>query len=198
MADQLATPSDLASVLQSDIDTSTANVLINASTAVVQEAAGGQRIVQVVGDTATIVGTTESVLWLPQLPVTTMTTVTLDGTTLTAGSGTNGTTYKLFGRSRLWRSAGWQTYLYAPSAVGLVYTHGYAAGSQDLELARSAVLSLSSAAYANPSGAVSEEIDDYKVAYERASAAMDAAPHLAMALRRKYGRPAGLVRIGGS
>lgn len=201
MADLLASTSDLASALQidvADLNTASATIALAAATAVVQEAAGGQRIVQVVGDTATIVGTTESVLWLPQRPATTITTVTYDGTVLTAGTGTTATTYKVVGVSRLWRSLGWQAALYQPSSVVVVYTHGYAAGSQDLELGKSFCLSLAKEAYSNPSGAASEAIDDYRVAYERAAAAMEASPYMGRALMRKYGRTAGLVRAGAS
>ena len=193
MADQLATPEQLASALQQNLDASTANLWLNAATAVVQEAAGGQRILQVAGDTAELMGTTESWLALPQTPVTAVTSVTLDGDTVTAGTTTG--TYRKRG-ARLWRDSGWSADIYAPSAVVVVYTHGYAIGAQELELARSAVLGLSKAAYVNPSGAKSEAIDDYRVAYEAVAAALEASPNLKAALRRKYGRRAGLVRIG--
>jgi hypothetical protein len=195
MADQLATPEQLASALQQDLDTSTANLWLNAATAVVQEAAG-QRIIQVVADTATLLGNTDSWLDLPQIPVTAVISVTVDGTALTAvaaGGSTAG--YRRYS-SRLWRGDGWQTYVGEPSTVVVVNTHGYAAGAQELELARSAVLGLSKVAYVNPSGAKSEAIDDYRVAYEAIAAALEASPNLKAALRRQYGRRAGLVRIG--
>ena len=155
---------------------------------------GGQRIVEVVGDTATLVGTTDSWLDLPQRPVSAVTSVTLDGSAVAEGTTTG--TYRRFG-SRLWRDCGWATCYTEPSTVVVVYTHGYATGSQELQLARSAVLSLARGAYSNPTGISREAIDDYSVAYEVASAAMDASPHLKAALRRQYGRRAGLVRIGG-
>lgn len=215
MADQLATPSDLASLLQQDVDTSTATLLIEAATAIVQQACGGQRLVQVLGDTLTVSAVADSWLPLPQLPVTAVSSVSLDGTTLTAN-----TDYKLFG-NRLWRKQGWQAnygwpwelqgigspwYSYAPpsltwpfqepSSVVVTYDHGYAAGSQDLQLARTAVLSLAATAYSNPSGATSESIDDYHVGYDAAIARMQLSPHMHALLAKKYGRRAGLVRIG--
>lgn len=197
MADQLATPEQLASALQQDLDTATANVWVNAATAVVQEAAGGQRILQVTGDVITLTGTTDSWLPLPQLPVTAVTAVLLDGDALTVGApGSGGLTYRRRG-SRLWRGSGWQQYRGEPSEITVTYTHGYAPGAQGLELARSAVLGLARAAYANASGATREQSDDYQVAYERASVAMEANPYLRRALRRQYGQRAGLVRIGG-
>lgn len=210
MADQLATPEDLASALQQDLDLATATLLVECATAVVQEAAG-QRIVQVVDDQLTIMGTSDSWLDLPQIPVTAVSAVTLDGSDVSD--------WKLIG-NRLWRSCGWQTNLgqswwppspdrgFAyynnrvpePSVVALTVTHGYATGAQELQLARSAVLSLATKVYSNPSGLISESIDDYSASFASSvaamSAAMDASPYLKQALRRQYGRRGGLVRIG--
>lgn len=212
MADQLATPSDLASYLKQDLDLSTATLLVECATAVVQQAAGGQRIVQVVGDTVTILGVSDSWLDPPQRPATAVTSVTLDGTALTLGTG-----YKVFG-NRLWRAQGWQSNIgwpwdwqwgdwrpstvpagypvQEPSGVVVVYTHGYAAGSQDLQLARSAVLSLAAGVYNGTPGAASESIDDYSVTYEAMAAKMDTSPFLKAALSKKYGRRVGLARVG--
>lgn len=217
MADQLATPTDLASFLQQDLDASTATLLVECATAVVQAAAGGQRIVQVVGDPLAVMGTTDSWLALPQVPVTAVTSVVMDGTTLTLG-----TDYKVFG-SRLWRKLGWQTsygwpwdypYGYAwpgyfpppslaagypyqePSGLVVTCTHGLPPGDWRLQLARKAVLSLAAPVYSNPSSASREAIDDYAAQFEAMSARMEASPALKAALRKQYGRRAGLVRIG--
>lgn len=211
MADQLATPEDLASLLErDDIDAYKAGVLVETATAIVQEAAGGQRIVQVAGDVLPIMGTTDSWLPLPQLPVTAVTSVVLDGTTLTVG-----TDYQVFG-NRLWRGVGWQTNLgwpmdwprtawpgftwanstASPSLAVVTYTHGYAPGAQELQLARSAVLSICTGAYGNPQGLKSESIDDYSATYAALSGQMEATPFLKTALAKKYGRRAGIVRIG--
>lgn len=196
MADQLATPADLASLLQQDLDTATATLLVEAATAVVQEAAGGQRILQVVGDTFTVTGTTDSWLDLPQIPVTAVSAVTIDGDALTAGTaGDPPTRYRRRG-NRLWRGDGWQIWTGEPSEVAGTYTHGYAAGNQRLQLARSAVLALAAVPYSNPAGAISVKIDDYAEAYSAVSARMEASKGLKAALRRQYGRRSGLVRIG--
>jgi len=187
MADQLATPEDLASLLErDDIDTYKATLLIEMATAIVQQACGGQRIIQVVDDPLEIMGLTDSWLALPQIPVTAVSSVTLDGEAITD--------WKKFG-DRLFRKVGWQndlgwqnrtgwplwdsyysdyfpgydpitgahtqSYGQEPSAVVVTCTHGYAPGSQDLQLGRQAVLSLCASAYANPTGATSEHIDDY-------------------------------------
>lgn len=220
MADQLATVADLASALQQDVDTSTATLLVECATAVVQEACGGQRIVQVVDDQLAIMGDTNWWLALPQIPVTAVTAVVLDGTTLTTAAND----YKVFG-NRLWRKQGWQTnYGWPldwpwstwgpwvgvngapfnwwdlqsgePSAVAITYTHGYPSGHQMLQLARGFVLSLASGAYANPSAAKSESIDDYSITYGQMASALEASPYMKAALRRQYGRRTGLVRLG--
>jgi len=196
MADQLATPADLASLLQQDVDTATATLLLECATAVVQEAAGGQRLLEVVGDTANLTGLTDSWLDLPQIPVTAVISVTLDGVAVAAGTpGSGGLTYRRRG-NRLWRGGGWQTYCGEPSDVVVVHTHGYAVGAQQLQLARSSVLSLAKPYYPNPSGASSESIDDYSVTYAAMSAQMEATPIVKAALRKTYGRRAGFTRIG--
>lgn len=210
MADQLATPEDLASLLErDDIDAYKAGVLVEIATSIVQDAAAGQRIVQVVGDVMPLIGTTDSWLDLPQIPVTAVISVELDGNVLAAG-----TDYKVFG-NRIWRRSGWQSNwgqwdhpyparqrLYdwwppnEPSAVIVTNTHGFPAGDQRLQSGRGAVLSLCTGAYGNPTGASAESIDDYRVTYDKLAAQMETSPHLAASLRRKYGRRGGLARIG--
>lgn len=196
MSDMLASPSDLASLLQQDVDTATATLLIEAATGIVQTIAG-QRIVEVVGDVVVLdLEACDNSLWLdlPQRPVTAVTTV-LVGATPVAG-----TDYTVqLSRGRLWRRTGWRlattgSWL-APSTVTVTYTHGYPAGDQRLQAARQAVLSLAASAYVNPSGATREQIDDYQVAYEAMSARMDAAPALQALIRRRYGRPGGSVQL---
>lgn len=190
MADQLAAPEDLAALLQQDVDTATATLLIEAATAVVQ-AVCGQRILRVVDDEIQLDGHTDSTLVLPERPVVAVSAVSLAGTALTAGTASG--TYRL-STAGLWRDTGWAGDS-PPALVAVTYTHGWADGAQELQLARSATLSLAKGSYANPSGVYSEKIDDYSVAYERASIAMEASPFLAAALRRQYGHKAGMVRI---
>lgn len=191
MADMLCTTDDLADLLGVTVDTDKAALLIECATAVVQAAAGNQRIVEVVDDTNTQMGTTDSWLWLPQVPVTAVSDVEIDGEALTVDED-----YKVFG-SRLWRKCGWAECWSEPSTITYTYTHGYPDGSQDLQLGRSAVLSLIRGLYDNPTGATREAIDDYSIAFEAMSLALEASPYLAKALARKYG-PGGarLVRVG--
>ncbi len=196
MADQLATPGDLADALQATLTAATADLWLECATAVVQEAAEGQRILEVADDEIEIMGLAGSWLDLPQIPVTAVASVTMDGTALTAGDpGDATTTYRRHG-NRLWRTDGWQTYVGEPSLITVVCTHGYPAGHQRLQLARSAVLVLARGVYDNPSGVVSEKIDDYAVVYGAMQAVMEASPYLHAALKRQYGRGGGLVRVG--
>lgn len=198
MADQLATPGDLAALLErDDLDLYKATMLVECGTAVVQ-AIAGQRIVEVEDDEVTLdLDGYDGGLYLdlPESPVTAVSTVTIGATVVT-----DYTTQ--LRRSRLWRADGWRSTLLAypgsqPSTVTATYTHGYPAGHQRLQLARNAVLSLVSTVYGNPTGATREQIDDYAVAYEAISARMEAAPYLRQGLRRYYGRSAGLITIGG-
>jgi hypothetical protein len=195
----LASLEDLASLLGRDagnpINNASGTLALEISTAVVQSAADGQRIVQVVADTATVVGTTEQWLRPPQWPVSAVSAVTLDGAALTAGlPGSGASTYRLVG-NRLYRGSGWQTYCGEPSTVDFVYTHGYAAGRQELQLGRGVSLSIAKGLFLNPDGTViREQIDDYAVAYAEAEAALEARPSLKAAIAKQYGPKARMVR----
>lgn len=179
MADQLATPEDLASLLQSDLDASTANLLLELATAKVQRAAGGQRIVDVT-DTAVIdvdPWDNDEYLELPQLPVRSVATVLLNEVAITDWT---------LSQQKLWRLAGWNLWS-RPSQIKVTYTHGYTAGSQWLQLARNTTLTLAKMGYPNPSGAVSEQIDDYRVTYAEADARMQMTDAMADAIAAAYG-----------
>jgi hypothetical protein len=194
MADMLATPSELASFLQKDVDTASATLALEIATGLVQ-AACGQRLVQVLNDVVVLDRDHYDCgpwLDLPQRPVTAVSSVVVGATAVTDH------TVQL-GRGRLYRAYGWRSatlFGYAtPSTVTVTYSHGFATGDRRLQLARSAVLALASVAYENPNGATSEQIDDYAVRYEAAGARMEASPSLAMALRRQYGRPSNSVQL---
>jgi hypothetical protein len=194
VADRLATPEDLASLLQQDVDTASATLALEAATAVVQ-AVTGQRIVQVADDTVVLDlddFDDSTYLSLPERPVTAVGAVLVGATTVTDVTAQ-------LRRGRLYRANGWRSALLAcpggPSTATVTYTHGYPPGDQRLQLARSAVLHLASTVYANPGGATREQIDDYSVSYEAASARMEASPYLAAALRRQYGRTPTSVRL---
>jgi len=192
MADQLATPEDLAALLQLDWDSldpaqqASLTMLVEIGTAVVQ-AEVGQRLVAVTDDSVTLLGTTDSWLDLPERPVTAVSSVAVDGTAV--GD------YRLFG-ARLWRSCGWAPSPLEPSTVTVAYSHGYASDAQELQLARGAVLAVVRDWAANPTAATSLRIDDYAETYSALAARLETTTHLRAALRRQYGRRGGLVRIG--
>jgi hypothetical protein len=180
VADQLATPADLAAMLQSDVDTATATMLIELATSRVQGAVG-QRIIDLT-DTA-LIDVDDYANWsqwleLPQHPIRTVTTVVLDGSTITD---------YLLRKQKLWRLNGWLTNFWMPSQVAVTYSHGFPAGSQYLQLARSATLALAKMGYGNPAGLAGESIDDYRVTYDQASARMELGEPLRAALVAAYG-----------
>jgi hypothetical protein len=199
VADQLAAPADVGILLgidPADLDVPRATLVGEGATAVVQAAAGRQRILAVAGDTAELLGDSDSWLQLPQWPVTAVATVALDGAALATGAaGSGGATYRRHG-SRLWRGCGWQTHRGEPSTVIVVYDHGYPPLDQRLQLARSAVLGLVRGVYPNAEALTQVRLGDYAATFEAMTARMDASPFLADALRGQYGHRAGLVRFG--
>lgn len=190
MADMLAAPEDLASLLErDDVDTFKATLLIECATSVVQVITG-QRIVEVTDDTVTLDAAEAHggrYLLLPEQPVTSVSAVSIAGNAVTDYTAQ-------YGRARLWRAYGWRllnAYPGQPSTITVTYTHGYPAGHQRLQLARSAVLALIRGVYGNPLGATQIQIDDFNATFTNLSVQMDASPFLAQALRRQYGRPPG-------
>lgn len=183
MAQQLATPEELASILQSDLDASTANLLLDMATGIVQSACGELLIETTVTE---LVDITQQTRWLSlsNKPVTAVATVELDGTALVEG------TDWALRLQKLWRSAGWMQTWDPPSQVEVTYTYGYPTGSQYLQLARSVTLSLAQAGYGNPGQVSSEAIDDYRVSYADALARMELTEPMRMALINAYGSPA--------
>lgn len=180
MADQLVTPSELASFLQQDVDTATATLLIEMATGKVQ-AAAGQRLIEATSTfliDVDVCSPWTPWLELPQRPVQSVTSVEIDGEAVT----------DWYLRSqRLWRLNGWNVNASAPSQVTVVATCGYPSGAQYLQLARDMCLALAGAGYGNPSGASTEQIDDYRVSYTEAHARMQVTPAMRDLLRDAYG-----------
>ncbi|GAA2566355.1 hypothetical protein GCM10010435_44410 [Winogradskya consettensis] len=194
MADRLATIPDLMAMpgVPADLPPTTAGLLLDAATALVQGIVG-QRLVEVVDDEVTLYGSTDSLLRLPERPVTTITAVTYDGADL--AYGTSGGAW-CTGPGGLWREHGWSAGAGCrPVPIVVIYTHGYPDGDQHLELARTSALALAKGPATNPSGITRMAIDDYQEAYEATSAALEASTSLATALRRQYGAKAGSVRL---
>lgn len=191
MADQLATPQDLASLLQLTYASLTAAqqatmaMLVEMATARVQRAAGGQRIVDIEDDEAVIDVIVNDGEWmwldLPQYPIRSVSSVTLDGTAITDW---------YLRQQRLYRASGWVNSISPPSQAVVVWSHGYAAGSQWLQLGRDMTLSLGQLGYGNPGGATSESIDDYRVTYAEADARMHMTESMRGAIADAYGASA--------
>lgn len=187
MADQLATPQDLASLLQLDYASlsaaqqATMLMLVELATAKVQRAAGGQRIVDLT-DTAVIdvdpCGEWDPYLPLPQFPVRSVSAVLVEGVAVID--------YRLSSQM-LWRSAGWQALWSQPTQVKVTYAHGYPTGSQWLQLARDSTLALAKLGWGNPGGVTSEAIDDYRVTYAEADARMQMTEFMRQSLADAYG-----------
>ncbi len=194
MADMLATPEDLASLLQQDLDRSTSELLIECATAVVQ-AAAGQRIVQVVDDEVTLYldeYDDSEYLVLPQRPITNVSAVSI-------GPDPVDDFYPQFNRNRIWRADGWRSlsviFAGQPSTVTVTYTHGYPPGHQKLQLARSTVLMLAATGYSNPDGAMREQIDDYMIQYNEMTDRIGVDSRLVRSLRQHYGTAVGSARL---
>lgn len=180
MAQQLVTPEELASALQSDLDASTANLLIEMATGIVQ-AACGQLLVETEVSELVDITTPDYWLELSNKPIRSVDTVELDGTVITDWS---------LRKQKLWRAGGWLLSYSPPSQAEVTYTYGYPAGSQYLQLARLIALSLAQAGYGNPGQVQSEAIDDYRVSYADALARMELTEPMRMALINAYGTPA--------
>lgn len=193
MADQLATPQDLASLLDlrwDDLPPASRErltLMVEVATAVVQSAAGGQRIV---ADTSTAIlpAPAGRHLDLPQWPVRKVVSVSIDGAAPDSLWKPDG--------ARVWRST-WRPHRSYPVEVAVTYEHGYPDGSQGLQLARKAVLGLAAPAARNPQGLTRRQIDDYAETYDVISTRLEASRFLKEALVAQYGRPAAGVRIGG-
>jgi hypothetical protein len=191
MADLLATPEDLASLLQRDVDTASATLALEVSTAVVQ-AAAGQRIVRATSTERIVWGSSDRVLILPERPVVSVAAVSYGGSPLSEGTASG--TWRLT-NGGIWRDIGWTEIAGEPSPVTVTWTHGYLASDQEIQLGRGVSLTLSRGLFTNPDGTIREQIDDYSVAYAEAQAALEAQPGMAALLRKQYGRRAGMVRI---
>jgi len=191
MADQLATPADLASFLQLGAYASltptrqaTLTMLVELATAKVQRAAGYQRILAATSIGAMIdlsIGYDDDYVLLPQQPVRSVASVALNGVAITDWVLSGG---------MLWRARGWYPATYVPGQIITTFSHGLLAGDQGLQLARSTVLELSRGGYGNPTGATSKAIDDYRVTYAEADARMVLPRPTADAIAAQYGTQA--------
>lgn len=150
---QYATPSELASYLQQDLDASTANLVLTLASG--QFSARADTWWAATTATYTRVGTPSTTIDLPFRPVTAVSQVTINGVVITGYTLIKNTLYRAAGFGTPWASP--------PDVVVVSLTHGYTTVPDDV---KAAVLDMAAQAYAAPVAAVtSESIDDYSVRY---------------------------------
>lgn len=158
---QYATASELATYLQKDLDTASANLALTTATAIFIGEAG--TTFSAVAGTYSTAALGEREVFLPG-PVTAVSAVRVNGVAITD--------YTRIG-DVLYRSARFGTTTsYPPDVVEVDYTAGYTSVPDDVKLA---VLQLAGELYENPHRAVqrTEQIDDYSLAEKFADGAGD-------------------------
>lgn len=158
MADMLATPSDLASYIQSDLDTATATLALETATGWIQREVG-HRVLEVTNDTVTLDGG-ERTVYLPARPVASVGTVTTTDRYGTVESAVLDVDYRI--RDYRLIRAGWRCVW--PEAVTVVYTHGYGTGAIP-QVIRGVCLSVASRVYSNPDGIRQETVGGVSFTY---------------------------------
>jgi hypothetical protein len=150
-----ATPSELASYLKQDVDTSTATLALQVASQLFSVRANTAFTPTTV--TYQVVGIGYRQLFLPYQPITAITAVRIIG-----AAGTQTITDYTRVRSVLYRLSGFGVPgVFPPDVVEVDLTHGYAAAPDDV---RGAVLESAGAAYSSPDITVkSESLDDYSV-----------------------------------
>lgn len=159
MPDMLATPAQLASYMQQDLDLASAELALQGATGEVQEATG-QRLVRVVDDEVTLYAVYgRSALALPQQPVVSVASVTANSLAVIGWELVDGRLEKAFGWYGL-PGVGASDY----GRVTVVYTHGFAVIPQRLV---DVTLRLAAERYSTTSGLAlaSVQVDDYAERY---------------------------------
>jgi glucan biosynthesis protein len=159
-----ATPAELASYLQQDLDTATATLVLTVASGQFSLYADTQ--FASTAATWTTLGTPFMNLVLPFRPVIAVQAVRISGVTV------NG--YTLI-RNILYRPAGFGfPFATPPDAVQVDLTYGFTAVPDDV---KAAVLDMAAQAYTVPVGAViAENIDDYAVRYANAAGGVQLTP----------------------
>ncbi|MFE2936668.1 hypothetical protein [Streptomyces sp. NPDC059278] len=157
MASPWAAADDLRAYLRLDaIDEPAAEEVIKAAEMVIRGGLG-QVIDQVQGDILHLVGTGHRVLNLPEMPVTAVTSVTVDDQALTKGVDYRWNRYGILTRL----GACWPL----DADVEITYTHGY---EPIPPLLVQVCLQVAGRAWVNPKEAVSSEsLGDYSVSYDK-------------------------------
>lgn len=157
MSVMYATPTELASWLQADLDTSTATLALQTASAMFSTRANTMFVPTTV--TYQVMGTGFWQLRLPYWPIISVQQVRIigQGGTLTV------TDYTRI-RATLFRLAGFGVWgMYPPDLVEVDLTHGYSTTPDDV---KGAVLESAGNAYRSPDNTVnSESIDDYSIKF---------------------------------
>lgn len=174
---QYATASDLASYLQQDVDTATADLVLQMASDRFSLAAATWFTPMSV--TYTTTGTVAPSIRLPFRPVRSVSAVRVNGVAVTGWTLVKNT---------LWRPAGFGTACrIPPDEVEIDLSHGEDAPTGDV---KAAIVETAGAAYAIPVAAVAgESIDDYQVRYSAAGGGMQltrSAMELAAQLRGTF------------
>lgn len=206
---QFASTDDLAArlgiTLTMDEETR-ADILLTAASELVQDEAK-QTIELVEDDELTIRGTTEERILLPERPVVSVASVTLDGTPLTEGGSwfvdgnelvRAGITMFLTGVSDSLLGYG-RGFGFEWQSLEIVYTHGY---DPVPGLVKSICLEAVVRVWVNPGAVVEERFGNESTVYAPRSGTAQLSGLLLTdiersALRRKFGRPAKSITIGG-
>jgi hypothetical protein len=170
-----ATSSDLATRLKrsfSSAESDQADLLLAGATAEIRSLTG-QWISEVADDVYTTDAPLSRVLWLPERPVTSVLSVTLDGEAVTD--------FRRRG-SRLIRTDPWATC----EGVELVavYSHGYSDEDERFDLARSSCMAMAGPYMSNAKGLKQRTIDDYTEVFGDSSQW----EYLGKALCKQYGK----------
>lgn len=160
---QLATASELASYLQQDVDTSTANLALTIASARFELESGTK--FSPTAATYQVEGRGQPVIALPRAPVVAVIAVRVAGVVLAASDYALviNNLYRIIGWGRIWGpTVATAPYIdFPPELVEVDYTYGYASTPDDV---KGAVLESAAVAYNNPDATViAEQIDDYSV-----------------------------------
>lgn len=157
---------DLEALLGDDFDPARADVgarALDAATARIRSYLG-QHIELVEDDELILDGTGRSALFLPELPVVEISSITVDGTALTYVVDAYDYAWTAAGVVRRRNAATWGE---LPQSIVVVYSHGYANVPDDI---RDVCLRLAARDLVNPQRVSSENFrDDYSVTFMRES-----------------------------
>lgn len=182
---QLATPAELASYLQKDLDTSSATLALTIASGLFETAAATK--FGATASTYQVEGRGQPVISIPREPLISVQQVRVAGAILLASDYTlvMNNLYRVVGWGRVWGStSATAPYVgFPPDLVEVDYTYGYTTVPDDV---KGAVLETAGAMYQNPDITVAKEsIDDYSVESARAAGGVQLSP-AAKVLAEKY------------